>query len=180
LKIPADTRAKKKAKSKASLAKNREWGTQRRLRIYRPGHPSSVTIPATPGTEFIDEFGGEIDCNVAGIFFSFPISILSVEIAYTRSINTGIVLASFYINGMKWNSYAELPYCTPATSPPDFNPTVFNALAVYPVSSNYYVENFGACVRINQAGQPWSCTPGVALGRAQSSNLLPAFCTHNP
>ncbi len=124
--------------------------------------------------------GAEVTCSMAGLVFSPPFNLLSGEIAYTRSVNTGIKAATFVLNGQLWNAWAILAYCNPATSPPDWNPLTYNAVAIYPPSSRFYIDGIAACVRINVTGAPWFCTPGVSIGWDQSLNLPQAACTHNP
>jgi len=138
--------------------------------------------PLPQGQETTFTWEGQTYCGMAGIVFFSSESILAAEIARTRSLNTGILAGTTTINGQPQKVWRVLPYCTPATSPPDWNPTTYGAPADLTYTAVYYVDSIAACVRINLTGQPWFCLspPGASIGWPQSLNLLPVNCTHNP
>ena len=143
-------------------------------------YQNNQSIAATPGVTYSGQETGQINCSVGGAIFAPPINLFDAEIAYTRSWNTGVKVATFNLNGATLNSWAILPYCNLATSPPDWDPGVYNAPVSLPPSSVYFIDGLSACVRINLTGAPWFCTPGASIGWPQSFNLAPAACTHNP
>ncbi len=129
----------------------------------------------TPGSTITN-----IDCSFfLGSMFGSS-RFLRWEVAYTRSVNTGVKVATFVVDGQLINECAILYYCTPSTSPPDYNPPTYNAPALLPSSSVFYIDSVAACVSINWTGAPWFCTRGGSLGWPQSFNLSPAACDHNP
>jgi hypothetical protein len=136
--------------------------------------------PLNQGQETTFTWEGQTYCGMAGIVFFSSENLLAAEIAYTRSLNTGILVGTATINGQQVKGWRILPYCTPPTSPPDWNPNLYYAPATLPYTAVYFVDGISACVRINFTGSPWFCTPGVSIGWPQSFNLFPANCTHNP
>lgn len=143
-------------------------------------YQNNQSIAATQGTNYEFDWTGEVDCSIGGAFFGPPFNFFAAEIAYTRSINTGVKVGIFTLNGVPWNSWAVLAFCTPLTSPPDWNPLVYNALAIYTSDQRFYIDGVAACARINVTGAPWFCTPGGSIGWPRSFNLSQAACTHNP
>lgn len=73
----------------------------------------SVTTPAADGVVLSTSTEGKVDCIVAGTIFSTSFN-WNVEIAKTRTSRTG--------PGPDSSHQAVTPYCTAATTPPDYNP----------------------------------------------------------
>jgi hypothetical protein len=144
---------------------------------------SSLTITTTAGTDFVDEFGGEIDCNVAGIFFAFPIPTLYIEVAYTRALSLGAQSNCYWNNkiGQEICTISATPWCTPSTRPPDW-PVNAVSSQVYPPPPPSWWEAFDVCVSYGSPGhlQPWACLPTGAAAEMYTLNPPVAFCTHNP
>lgn len=57
--------------------------------------------------------------------------------------------------------YSQIPYCTPATTPPDFDPETFVVSGTGPYP---YALGASVCVSTNIFTPGWHCTPGPAVG----------------
>ncbi len=144
----------------------------------------SNTQGAQPGNLLEDDnAGAEVVCSLAGIFF-YSFEFFQLEVAYTRSLNTGVLRGTAKCpNGQDTcNIWFIVSYCTPPTSPPDWNPSSYGIQNTYPATSVWYIDGITACVRIKGTGQAgWVCLPsGASLSWPQSLNLSPANCTHTP
>ena len=74
--------------------------------------------------------------------------------------------------------YSTFDWCTPATTPPDFEVTGVNGvgLATYPT----YWTGYAACERPGP-GFKWLCTPGITTGGIKGPDTFPKFpCTKHP
>ena len=124
-----------------------------------------------------DDFGAEVQCSVAGIFFTSLFN-FQVEAAFTRSQS---VPPPFCTTGPPVICSAGLTsWCTLGTSPPDFNPSVVTIVNPPP---NFvlppFFDHHTRCFRNNKVkGTPWTCFPTVPL--PLPAPQLQAFCTHNP
>jgi len=119
----------------------------------------------------------EVYCPMMGYFYnSFAQSHL--EIAFTRDINAGKQQNCTTEYGITICDISVLPWCTAATSPPDWNPLYVRDL-VYPVAPPTFWDTASLCFRYGTSG-PWTCAPGAALERYFSPSLPLDDCTHNP
>lgn len=128
-------------------------------------------------TQFSDT---ELFCSSAGNFWGDDEPLLSLEIAYTKSINSGIVKSTNckHTDGTPCTIWYINSYCTTDTTPPDYNPSDFTAPSYLSADSVRYIYQLGACARVNVSGVPWVCLPQAALGLPGTSTR--GSCTHNP
>jgi hypothetical protein len=119
---------------------------------------NTLTVAATDGEIFTDNNGGDVVCSAAGEFWSVFIS-FRIEIAKTLSQNTG--------PGPGAPSYwAVSPYCTPATTPPDYAPR-------YATVSNWYPYYLQRAICWPQSGAPPNgvlCLPTSDTGQTPPQN----------
>lgn len=146
-------------------------------------YSTTVSSSEWPYTEDISDTDAGIQCSVAGHFWDSGDSYLALEIAYTKSINSGIVKSTNckYNDGTPCTVWYINSYCTPSTTPPDYNPSDFTAPSYLSVDSVRYIYELGVCARVNFSGVPWICIPAgpyPALGLPGTSTR--ASCTHNP
>lgn len=95
------------------------------------------------------------------------------EIAYTRNLYAGGPRTNCVMtdDGHMICDYPVIPWCTAATSPPDYNPPAIHS------ELHSYFESFAACIRFHAPG-PWACSPGASPGFDGVPPL--ANCTKNP
>lgn len=124
---------------------------------------NTLTVAANDGELFTDNEGGYVICSLAGEFWSVFNS-FGIEIAKTMSQNTG--------TGPGCPScWTVTPYCTPATTPPDFAPS-------YTYVSNYYPYYLQRAICWPASGAPPNgvfCIPTYDTGQTPPQN--PYNCT---
>ena len=107
-----------------------------------------------------------------------------IEFAYTlvkKTPGAGPTRCETDALGDEFCDYPGFPWCTPATSPPDYAPAGVRRAPVIPVvmSEPYYWFTFGACTRPGPPW-PWDCIGFIVVGFA-SPDTYPKFaCTRNP
>jgi hypothetical protein len=124
----------------------------------------------------------QIICSTVGTFYNVD-WFLDAEVAYTRSLNTGVTRGTTTCpSGDQCTIWTTFPYCTPSTTPPDWSPNLYVAPSDLPEVDVAYIDAITACVRITGTGQSaWVCLPSAAsIGWPQSFNLSPASCTYTP
>ena len=150
--------------------------------------PNDPCGPFSPIGGCSDTTDTQLDCSVAGLF-SDSQNIFTLEIAYTKSKNLGVVKTTGrYPDGTPYNVWLIGSYCTASTTPPDFHPDVYSAPAYYSSTDVYFIYAIAACIRA--FGLPWICdgtllglVHGNSLGFPQSSPppiSSPGTCTYNP
>lgn len=144
----------------------------------------STSVSDQPGSLLEDDnSGAEVQCSVAGVIFT-SFEFLQFEVAYTRSLNTGVLKGTTRCpdGETTCNLWLIASYCTPLTTPPDFDPSTYGAPNTLTATSVWFIDSLTACVRIKGTGIfGWVCLPTAAtIGWPQSLLLLPANCTHTP
>jgi hypothetical protein len=120
----------------------------------------------------------QVQCSIAGIFFT-SYSFFSFEKAYTRFI-TGVY--TIEDDGpYSYRYYTISPWCTPATTPPDWNGAgLYWVTTEPPLVPTDVVDGYTICIRIGTSGA-WTCAPaGRFTGGSWNSPWPLGNCTHNP
>jgi hypothetical protein len=121
--------------------------------------------PVTPAQSFTFSFNGQVLCSTAGaIFFAVPtIFIVEEAVTYTESI------------GGAPGAWQVIPWCTSASSPPDWRPTIALAKLTYK-----YFNGLTICSRPKGSakGTAWNCRPNPSPIVTVSSNPSQRTCTN--
>lgn len=139
---------------------------------------NSQTIIGVPGTEYTSSYVGEINCSLAGIFFSTGWISDYIEYAYTQSsfINVKDNCVTSNRTGITYCDYRVAPSCTPNTSPPDLNPTSVGGSDLFPDPLFYDIKGWG--VRFSTS-HPFVFLNVDTYATEVYTSRLPAFCTKN-
>lgn len=108
---------------------------------------------------------GQVQCSVAGLFWSVAAPAYVVEEATTKSKKTGG-------SGGAWH---VLDWCSPKSTPPDWNPTIAASQYDWP----YYIS-VSVCSRPANAakGTAWNCQPNPSPVSAGSVDPSRPDCTN--
>jgi hypothetical protein len=155
--------------------------------FYGPGvcascdssYGNALDVVAIPGTVYPFETGTVMGCSMAGNFWSGGTSILNFEVAFTRFI-TG---AWRPVDDPPPHRYYNIsPYCSTATSPPDWDGSgVYWVTDDPPLIPTDVTDGRTICIRAGSSG-PWSCPPAGKFKPGESYNLpMPlGNCTQTP
>lgn len=131
---------------------------------------NEVWLSGIPGDEFDGDVEGNVDCSVVGNFTSFNIPV-DFEIATTKSANIGASGLVYPFN------IAIISYCTPSTTPPDFDPIY--AGDEVPGGRPYYIGS-AVCVSSKIFSPGWHCPIGFYSDALPSTDNAYLTCTKNP
>ncbi len=125
----------------------------------------------------------DVDCSYTGGAIYYVSASLHIEIAYTRAVSLGAQSNCYWNKNISQEvcDIAAKPWCTAATSPPDW-PVNSVSSQVYPPPAPTWWEAFDVCLAYGSPGnlRPWVCGPtGFAVEMYTATPLL-ASCTYNP
>lgn len=94
------------------------------------------------GTQYPFEASAEVICSVGGTIFTTT-SWSFLEDAYTQDkfLNTKVNCTTSNKTGITYCDYLVAAYCTPATTPPDLNPTAVEGSSLF--ADPYYYDVYG-------------------------------------
>jgi len=137
-----------------------------------PGCPScnisvtnTLSLPVQPfvSTAIEATVGSQVSCSVAGLFFSWPNAEIDISLSVTKS----------QVVGGSVGSWVLTPFCTPTTTPPNFQPVVYFGREPSPS----YTLGDAICVSANFLPYGWHCSPGPAVVVTDNTRFA---CTKTP
>jgi hypothetical protein len=138
---------------------------------------TTLDIVGVPGVIYLDGGAGRMQCSIAGTFFSLS-NLFNFEVAYTRFVTMGYTPDP---GPPPQRFYNVSPYCTPQTTPPDWNAAgLYWVTTDPPLIPTDVVDGKTICARIGTSG-PWTCLPvGKFTGGSWNFPWPLGNCTHNP
>jgi len=136
----------------------------------------SWQAPYQEGVSIESFSGGSISCNIIGTFFAFSLHIY-IQGAYTFvKMTPGTENSCFTALGQLYCNYDTVTWCTPETTPPDYNPTGVNTVPKATPNPAYYWLTEALCFASSKGGT-LTCF-GIANNGIPGSDTVPrAACT---
>ncbi len=140
-------------------------------------YSTALDVIVLPGVTYISEQGATMGCNLGGNFWSVN-NLINFEVAYTRFVTGGYTPDP---GPPPTRFYNVSPYCTAATTPPDWNAAGLYWLTTDPpLIPTDVVDGKTICARVGTSG-PWTCLPvGKFTGGSWNFPWPLGNCTHNP
>ncbi len=151
-------------------------------------YSTTVGLTFSQGTFEPGSDDTQVQCPWGGTFFNGGdggggTSSFQIEIAYTRAISKGTQYNCYWNQAITQEvcTIAAQPWCTAATSPPDWPVSGIDS-QVYPPPAPNWWEAWGICVNYGTPGfliLPWICAPNGFALEQYTAIPSPASCTHN-